>query len=167
MANQCFYNNVDPVNTSAITIGTMTYEWDFGDATALDLNTNPSHPYAVPGNYNITLTATSNFGCVHSVSNPVIAHAQPIAAFVVTDECVSFANGYTDMSTNPAAINGDAINDWDWDVDVNGSVDYDVQNPNHTYSSEGIYTTELTVTTAFGCSHTVQGPVTVFPGALC
>src|SRR5690606_29073758 len=41
----------------------LSYVWDFGDLTPPSNATNPSHTYAVAGNYNVTLTATSAFGC--------------------------------------------------------------------------------------------------------
>ncbi|MCH2225491.1 MAG: PKD domain-containing protein [Crocinitomicaceae bacterium] len=161
--DECFYNSVLPVNNSSISIGTMTYEWDFGDVTPLDLNPNPSHLYNTSGTYNISLTATSNFGCIDAVTLPIIAHTKPTASFVVTDECISFPNAYTDQSANPGAINGDAITNWQWDVNSNATIDYNTQNPNHSFSSEGVFTTDLIVTTTFGCSDTISGPVTVYP----
>lgn len=45
---------------------------------------------------------------------------------------------FTDGSLKPN-------NSWAWDVDNNGSVDYTVQNPVHTYAAPGIYSVKLTV----------------------
>jgi PKD repeat protein len=41
--------------------GNLTYSWDFGDG-GHSANKNPSHPYAGPGDYNVTLTVTNSFG---------------------------------------------------------------------------------------------------------
>lgn len=38
-----------------------------------------------------------------------------------------------------------AYNSWAWDVDNNGTVDYTTQNPNHTYTSPGLYSVKLTI----------------------
>src|SRR6185436_866840 len=42
----------------------LTYQWNFGDASAPSTATNPTHVYGSIGYYNVTLTATSAFGCV-------------------------------------------------------------------------------------------------------
>ncbi|MGB3078134.1 MAG: GEVED domain-containing protein, partial [Saprospiraceae bacterium] len=34
---------------------------------------------------------------------------------------------------------------WAWDIDNNGSIDYTIQNPTHTYTSPGIYSVKLTI----------------------
>ncbi len=34
---------------------------------------------------------------------------------------------------------------WAWDIDNNGSTDYTIQNPTHTYTSPGIYSVKLTI----------------------
>lgn len=45
----------------------VTYLWNFGDPSSGVLNlsndSTPSHTYNIPGNYDITLTVTSSFGC--------------------------------------------------------------------------------------------------------
>lgn len=162
--DECVYDAIATANTSNIGIGTMTYEWDFGDGSPIDVNTAPTHQYATAGNYTVTLTATSNFNCVHTVDAVVDIYEKPNADFLVTAECVSFANAYTDQSAFLGGnVNGDVINSWKWDTDLSGTPNYVTQSPSHTYPAEGIYTTELIVETAFGCSDTVSYPVTVYP----
>ncbi len=52
-------------STSADPDGTVTrFLWDFGDGTTLDDGTaTPSHTYAAPGIYTVTLTVTDSEGC--------------------------------------------------------------------------------------------------------
>lgn len=38
------------------------YEWDFGDSTAISESENPTHTYAEPGSYTVTLTVYSSCG---------------------------------------------------------------------------------------------------------
>ena len=60
-------NNFIFTNLSAVSGGTMTYQWYFGDNTT-STNTNPSHTYISVGNYTFKLVATSNNGCIDSIS---------------------------------------------------------------------------------------------------
>jgi PKD repeat protein len=46
------------------TLPTVTYVWDFGDATPTSTAVNPTHNYGGTGPYNVKLTATSALGCV-------------------------------------------------------------------------------------------------------
>ena len=51
--------DVYPIYSSDV----VQHSWDWGDATPADTGAYPSHTYAVPGKYNICVTATNNFGC--------------------------------------------------------------------------------------------------------
>ncbi|MDH4473266.1 MAG: GEVED domain-containing protein [Fluviicola sp.] len=65
----------------------------------------------------------------------------PVADFTYdqSNSCSgSLTVNFTDASLKPNSS-------WAWDVDNNGSVDYTVQNPTHTYAAPGIYTVTLTV----------------------
>ena len=73
-----------------------------------------------------------------------------------TSGCVPLTVSFIDSSTsNPTS--------WDWDIDDNGSTDYTVQNPTHTYTTAGTYSVELTVTNSVSSSSTVMtNYITVF-----
>ncbi|MFT3824091.1 MAG: PKD domain-containing protein [Chitinophagaceae bacterium] len=71
-------------NTSTISDGTasqMTYQWTFGDggtATAKD----PTHKYALAGQYSVGLTSTSNNGCATIATKSFTVNSgQPKAVF--------------------------------------------------------------------------------------
>ena len=40
----------------------LTYTWDFGDGSPVSSETNPSHLFAAPGRYTVTLTASNSLG---------------------------------------------------------------------------------------------------------
>lgn len=163
ITDACFYNDVTTTNNSSIGNGTMTYSWDFGDASALDVNTAPNHSYASAGVYNVNLTATSNFGCVHSITHPVNIYDKPIADFSVQTVCLDENSDFNDNSSIPNVINGDVISEWDWDINDDNSFEYNTQNPQHLFLSEGGFNTTLIATTAFGCKDTVNLPIDVWP----
>ncbi len=67
----------------------FTYVWDFGDpnATAADNTStlqNPTHKYSKQGNYKVTLTVTSKYGCPATVTKALTVNGDvPVASFSV------------------------------------------------------------------------------------
>lgn len=45
---------------------TLTYEWDFGDGSALGTGAQPTHTYTETGTYTVTLTVEDSHGLTHS-----------------------------------------------------------------------------------------------------
>ncbi|MBL4705213.1 MAG: PKD domain-containing protein, partial [Flavobacteriales bacterium] len=162
VTDQCDYVNVVPLNTSSISSGVISYVWDFGDASALDLSANPSHTYQ-PGIYQIVLVGISGANCVTSDTNMVTVYDKPVADYSVPNVCVGLNSVFVESSSVPTVISADAITMWEWDVESNGSIDYTIQNPTHLYPAEGGHNTTLIVTTAFGCKDTIVSAVTVWP----
>lgn len=69
-----FFNNSGP---------NVAFNWDFGDGNSSFL-TNPTHVYAGPGVYEVTLTGTHDFtGCVASQSTIINILETPIVSFSV------------------------------------------------------------------------------------
>ena len=77
------------VDTSKIASGSITaWAWDFGDPSSGILNTSttksPQHKYNAVGIYNVSLTVTSNNGCVAILTKPFTVNgAVPKANFTV------------------------------------------------------------------------------------
>jgi PKD repeat protein len=44
----------------------VQWNWNYGDATLNDTTQSPSHIFANPGNYNVSLLVTNVFGCTNS-----------------------------------------------------------------------------------------------------
>jgi hypothetical protein len=77
--NSCFCEDseVNFVNfTTSIHSQIVGWLWDFGDGTSSTLQ-NPTHVYALPGTYQVTLTATTELGCTDSISLPVTLYPCP------------------------------------------------------------------------------------------
>lgn len=52
----------EPVDFTNESTGAEAWHWDFGDGTSSE-EESPLHAYTTTGNYTVTLTATSEFGC--------------------------------------------------------------------------------------------------------
>ena len=83
----------------------------------------------------------------------------PHAEFSLQDSCTYDAVVFTDASTIPSP---EVIASYSWDVNNDGTEDYNIQNPSHFYNA-GTYTAKLTVTSGNGCSKDTTMPVLVYP----
>ncbi|HME04755.1 MAG TPA: PKD domain-containing protein [Solirubrobacteraceae bacterium] len=56
-----------------------SYSWNWGDGTADSVGVSPSHTYAGPGNYEVTLTVTDSYGLTSTATKaPVGVNATPL-----------------------------------------------------------------------------------------
>jgi PKD repeat protein len=143
-----WYNDYPGVgeNVPFYAVGGSSYEWDFGDGSAIvnsgSAITSVYHSFDVPGTYLVSVTITNSCGnsTVESDLITVDSKAYCYASFeYIWDGVTSF----TDLSDgNPTA--------WSWDF---GDGTYStLQNPEHTYAKEGVYEVSLTTfDDATGC----------------
>ncbi len=144
--NKCSYDSInfnDLSNTNGDTIA--QYNWAFGDGT-FSTDTNPSHIYAVSNNYEVILVIQSNSGCSDTINKFVDVYPVPTAGFnYYTDEYIAGNNiEFTDLSS-------DAEN-WQWAF--GDGITSTIQNPQHIYNTEGIYTIIQAVSNSYGCVDT-------------
>ena len=134
-------------------VGAVSSYWTFGDGTNSSI-TSPTHFYSASGNYQVTLVGTSLLnGCSASVTQTVHVSVNPVSQFTLnpSNGCVPLDVQFTNQSS------GAAFYSWDFG-DGNTSA---LPNPNHTYSSVGVFTAQLIVENANGCIDTSYQNVTV------
>jgi PKD repeat protein len=153
-----------------ITVLTSSYFWEFGDGDTLTTIPSPSaatsHLFSTYGDYSVSLTVTTNAGCISQQTTPIIVHPIPVADFSPGTACNNAAVTFTNQTTIP--INNPTSLDWDFTSD--GSTDlttsqFDPQDGDatYTYPAAGTYNVTLTAT-SMGCSSApVTFPVTVYP----
>ncbi len=135
------------------------WSWNFGDGNTSTLQ-NPTHTYAAPGTYTVTLRVTSAAGCqtVNNVATKtVVVNALPAADFTISAPgCATRSISFTDISV----ANSGTVSQWTWNFgDGNTSTQ---QNPLHPYSTPGTYNVTLQVQNSKGCVSTVTTkPVTI------
>ncbi|HEY9664390.1 MAG TPA: PKD domain-containing protein, partial [Allocoleopsis sp.] len=139
-----------------------TWAWDFGDPSSGPNNTsnlqNPTHTFAAPGVYTVTLQVQTASGCQSTVySFQVTIHPKPIPDFALPGVCLptGFAQ-FNDLSTIAA---GESITGWDWDFG-DGSPHSNLQNPTHNYAGTGPYNVTLTTTSSNGCVASITKTLT-------
>jgi gliding motility-associated-like protein len=145
-------------NTSSIATPSQiqSYAWNFGDASSSNLM-NPNHQFANAGTYNVSLTATSEAGCINTFVYPIIVFPVPTASFVTVPVCVTQATQFTDQSM----VNGGTIIARNWDFNNDGTIDATNPNPTYVYPNAGMQNAKLETITNNGCSNQTINVVVV------
>ena len=138
--------------TDASTLDPTSWSWSFGDGAA-STQQSPTHTYAAPGMYTVSLTASNAFGADTANRSLVVTAAPPAAAFTLSPEAPLSGKAvqFTDSSTGGPTS-------WLWSFGDGGTSTQ--QNPAHTYAAPGVYTVTLAASNAGGSS-TANHEVTV------
>lgn len=120
-----------------------SWSWDFGDGTYSVLQ-NPTHTFAT-GIYTVSMIATNAAGSSAPAVkvNYITSTTIPFANFSATPTMgiTNLSVVFTDQTTNLATS-------WDWSF--GDGTTSTVQNPTHTYSTEGIYNVTLVSGNIYG-----------------
>lgn len=155
-------------NSSLISSGSnVQWVWNTGDGSPLVSSPSFDHCYTndsvfAPEFFNVTLTVTSDSGCISTLSknNYITVYPKPDAAFTVQPEVATFTDpviSITDLSTG--------ANFWNWNFG-DGSVPFTtglIASAPHTYQDTGTYVVMLVVSTQYGCIDTASQKVIVEP----
>ncbi|MCD6010497.1 MAG: hypothetical protein K0Q79_359 [Flavipsychrobacter sp.] len=142
--------------------GAVKYNWNFGDGLTSTLS-SPSHTYALPGNYNVTLFATNVKGCINSRSKMpyVIAYTPPSPGFTVSNNLFCHPPGAAAF-TNTTVGTGPMTYFWRFG-DGGTSV---LPNPTRNYTSPGLFSVSLKATDANGCIDSTTYPDFITVGSM-
>jgi len=157
-STQCFKGNSFRFeNKTTIKTGTLTYKWDFGDGTTSTAENPPPKTYSKEGDYTVRLVATSNIGCVESITYQVVVLASPKADFSTNAIC---STSYSIIFYDASIINSGKLNSYEWEF--GDKVTSKVKNPSHTYTNSGSYTVTFMVESDLGCRDTVVKNVSAY-----
>lgn len=124
--------------------GAKEYLWDFGDGSSTSSNINPTHEYASPGKFVVTLIA-SNETLVAQATKEINIGAPPMADF--SFESDNFFQAPTIVTFTNTSLYAET---YEWDFgDGEHSIE---QHPTHEYISTGTYVVELIAKSTFGQS---------------
>lgn len=137
--------------SSTTNSGATVWSWDFGDGTNSDQEF-PTHTYAVPGQYEVTLILEG--GCMNdTVVQLATIFSPPTANFSINPEIV------TTRVNAQFTYDGNGGTNFFWDFgDGNISTE---NNPNHLFEMEGFYTIFMHTTDANGCEDTTSTTIEV------
>jgi len=153
--NKCEGLAVTFQNQTVVGNGALTYDWNFGDGSAHSTATNPSHLYAVPGGYKVTLKASAN-GCVSTLVKNAYMFARPVANFAAPLAPVCSKSVVTLPNTSTIAL-GEQGAYWTFG-DGSGSTQYQGE---HTYNSPATYSVKLLAVSEFDCKDSITKTVII------
>jgi uncharacterized repeat protein (TIGR01451 family) len=119
----------------------LSRNWDFGDGTN-STEQNPIHTFSTIGNYTVNLTESNLNGTNSTVKYISVLNILPVANFSanIMSGPAPLSVQFNDSSTNAIAWN------WNFGDRTNSTL----QNPLHTFSSDGNYTVNLTASNING-----------------
>lgn len=138
------------------------WAWGFGDSSPITPPQNPSHLYTNTGTFPVTLIVTTDVGCSDTIAKNVIVHPLPDAQFSTDNFCNGSIVPFSDLSTLSGT---DILQIWSWNFG-DGSPVTNNQNTLHLYPGTGNYTTQLLVSSNFGCKDSVTKVVTINPNPI-
>ena len=138
----------ESINTTVATNGTVTYEW-----SGLAYNTSYTVRASVNDSIHLVNSDSITFTTAAEGETP---NEPPTADFSVS------ADGLTVAFTDESVDSDGNITGWSWEFgDGSGS---SLQNPSHTYSADGTYQVNLTVTDDDGATDTASASLVVSSG---
>ena len=149
--NDCNPATVVFENTS---IDANGFSWNFGEGNT-SIEENPEHIFTEGGNFPITISANYDNICTNSITQNVLIHPTPEAAFNPID-----AAGCAPYDANFLNISSGELTTIHWTFG-DGLYSYDAS-PSHLFESPGSYEVNLYVTTEW-CNDSVSGTVIVHP----
>jgi PKD repeat protein len=153
---ECNFVNVDFKNSSTIENGAnMGYAWDFA-GEGISREQNPAFAFGTPGTKTVTLTATSEFGCVNVFTKDIVLQESPEADFTWDAACNLTPINFTITGSLP---NGGANSSYEWDFAGEG--DATRADPSHLFSKVGPKIVRLTISDLNGCSSSTVKEVNV------
>ena len=152
----CLNSTTQFTDNSTVNSGNITgWNWNFGDNTT-STTSAPTHTFAMPGTYPVTLDIVTNNGCVASAAIAVNIFPNPEAAFSTGNVCFGSPSQFVNQS---GVIGGIAFtSNWNFS---DGSTSTD-ENPSIIFQQAGQQQATLTITSIHGCTAQMNGPVTVY-----
>ncbi len=147
--------------------GIAAWSWDFGDpASGIDNTssaTNPTHIFASPGTYTVTLTVTSTTGCTSTLSQELEVYEPPTVSF--DDPPISCENAAIPFVALTSA-NATYV-EWNFgDAPTGDANSSEAPESYHLYAAPGTYAVSLFAQNIYGCQNSYTANVDIMPNPL-
>lgn len=158
---ECVTNNSFDFTAGGAFMGNGTFNWSFGANASPPISSqqNPTTiSYDTAGTFPVTLTINEN-GCSTSYTNNVVVYPIPVATYGLQTSVACYLQPVHFIDSSQA----DTPLTYLWSF--GDGTTSNLQDPFHSYSSEGTYFTKIIIMTTHGCADTFALPtsLTVFP----
>ncbi len=143
------------VTFTDLSLNATQWNWDFNDDGLIDFTGQTPSARKFFATSTIRLSVVSANGCVHNRTRTVTIYKTPVAGFNVASVCVNQQASFSDASTQ---FHGNAITtrSWNFGDPASGVNNTSTQtNPNHTFTTPGLYNVRLIVQSANSCPDTI------------
>lgn len=158
--SNCINTVVQFTNTSSISVGSITsYTWDLGNGNPTNNLVNPTEIYGTNGTYTITLSATSNQGCISLLTQTLGIFPPPIISFSANPLCDINGTSFAPATSTAIASGNLAIYNWDFGDGQTSNL----PNPVHIYTTSGTYVVNFNALSNHNCPASVTQTLTISP----
>lgn len=156
---QCLNSNLFIfTNSTSVVSGSLTYLWSFGDDNT-ETASNPRHTYVFPRVYTVILRATTDNGCVDSVSRAISVDPKPSVNFAINRASQCLTSNQFQFTNTSSIATGSLTYQWSFGAGSGSNL----ASPSYTYSSVGTYSVTLVATSNLGCVDSLTRQVVVHP----
>ena len=158
--------NLTTVFTNSSTVAPPSvisfYAWDFdNNGTTDDASYAPTYGFTTIGTTDVELKGTTNFGCKDSIIVPVVVNASQTANFTTGNACINSAITLNN-STTVTPPNSITSYDWFFGANATPSVSTGANPTPPIYSTSGIKTITLNITSNSSCTTALVQSVEVY-----
>ena len=140
-----------PVSFNVTTPGPVKYLWDFNDGNTLDTTLSSlTYIYLLPGKFLPKVILEDQTGCKIAVTGIDTIYVTKSNVDFAADDTLLCDRGIVNFTDS--TISNGVITNYAWSFGDGATSTQ--QNPSHNYTSPGLYTVRLIVTTANGCTDT-------------
>jgi gliding motility-associated-like protein len=149
-------------NNSGISVGAITYTWDFGGGVTSS-STSLTYTFPAIGDYTVKLVGMSNMGCTDTAFHYISVYPYPVLNFSVPASCEKAI-----FTVSTTAVSGSVTSYlWNFGDPSSGAANTStLQNPTHFYSATNNYTISLNLLSNLNCPTFTSVPITVFPNPI-
>jgi gliding motility-associated-like protein len=152
----CFGDTIKAVNRSSVSKGNIVSStWSMGDGKTF-VSQDRQYVYKTSDTFGIRLVVKTDRNCTDTLVKPVVVYPRPKADFTAKDVCL----GDSTHLISRSAIQKDSIALYIWS---SGTFYSQLRAPVWLFKKDSSYRVDLKVSSAFGCSDSVVGFVTVNP----
>jgi gliding motility-associated-like protein len=133
----------------------VQWYWDFGNGQT-SAQQNPSATFTSSGVHQVSLTVTTNKGCIGTGVHTVMVNPLPLPNFINDVVCLGTATSFSNAST----ISAGSIANYIWNFGNNATST--TTNGTFTFGNYGYFPVQLTAISAFNCAASITKTVQVY-----